>query len=191
MTIDKITLRARMRKRRRSHVDAIPETVRALLFKRPPGPLAAIVPPGATVGVYHATAYEAPCAAYARYFMDEGHVVALPRIGEDDGIMQFATFTDPYGESDLELGPHEISQPVAGAKAVVPDVIFAPMLAFTEKGERLGQGGGYYDRWFAAHAGTLAIGMGWDCQMVDELPTEKHDARLDAVITPTRMYGPF
>ena len=37
----------------------------------------------------------------------------------------------------------------------------------------------------------LAIGLAWDCQLVDDLPTEPHDCPLNAVITPTRLYGPF
>ena len=57
--------------------------------------------------------------------------------------------------------------------------------------ERLGQGGGHYDRWLAHHPDTIRIGMAWDGQLVDELPVEPHDVPLDAVVTPTRLYGPF
>ena len=74
---------------------------------------------------------------------------------------------------------------------MTPDVLFVPLVGFTPEGARLGQGGGHYDRWLEAHPTTLAIGLGWDVQAVDELPVEAHDRSLDAVITPTRMYGPF
>ena len=66
-----------------------------------------------------------------------------------------------------------------------------PLVGFTEQGDRIGQGGGFYDRWLAAHPDTLAIGMAWDVQKVDELPVEDHDMPLTAIITPTRIYGPF
>ena len=66
-----------------------------------------------------------------------------------------------------------------------------PLVGFTAMGDRLGQGGGYYDRYLAAHPQTMAIGMGWDMQEVPELPTELHDIRLSAIVTPTRVLGPF
>ena len=65
-------------------------------------------------------------------------------------------------------------------------------MGFTPSGKRLGQGGGHYDRWLAEHPAVLKIGLAWDIQCVepeDALPTEPHDIALDAVVTPTRMYG--
>lgn len=67
--------------------------------------------------------------------------------------------------------------------------MFVPCVGFTADGGRLGQGAGHYDRWLAAHPSAVAIGLAWDCQLVDELPTEPHDHPLDAVVTPTRLYG--
>jgi 5-formyltetrahydrofolate cyclo-ligase len=66
-----------------------------------------------------------------------------------------------------------------------------PLVGFTAQGDRLGQGGGYYDRYLAAHPQTVAIGMAWDIQEVPELPIELHDMRLSAIVTPTRVLGPF
>jgi 5-formyltetrahydrofolate cyclo-ligase len=64
-----------------------------------------------------------------------------------------------------------------------------PLVGFTASGERLGQGGGHYDRWLAEHPGRLTIGLAWDAQLCPALPSEPHDEPLDAVITPTRIYG--
>ena len=177
-----------MREQRRAHVEALPDSTRALLLLRPPAPLLELVPDGATVGLYHASRYEAPTVGYAKFFQERGHDLALPRLAD---ALDFARFTDPYDHGDLVDGPHGIAQPAADAEALVPDVVFAPLLAFTAQGERLGQGGGHYDHWLAAHPDTLAIGLAWDAQLVDELPTEPHDRALDAVVTPTRLYGPF
>ena len=55
----------------------------------------------------------------------------------------------------------------------------------------IGYGAGHYDSWMGAHPPRVAIGLAWDCQLVDELPMEPHDVPIHAVITPTRMYGPF
>ena len=84
-----------------------------------------------------------------------------------------------------------IAQPDENAESVVPDVLFVPLVGFTAQGDRLGQGGGHYDRWLAEHPNTVAIGLAWDCQLVEDLPSEPHDVPLSAVVTPTRTYGPF
>lgn len=188
---DKQALRKQMRLARREHAQAIPDTVRALLFKRPPVPVLDIIPKHAIIGLYHATEQEAPAHGYARFFSEEGFAVALPRFDDADAPMEFATHSDPFGDTDLEPGPYKMWQPSGEAITVTPTVLFVPLLAFDESGARLGQGGGHYDRWLADHPGTMAIGMGWDCQKVDHVPTGKHDMPLTAIVTPTRLYGPF
>ncbi|OCC24791.1 5-formyltetrahydrofolate cyclo-ligase [Croceicoccus estronivorus] len=184
-------LRRSLRVKRQEHVNALPDSTRALLFLRPPRPVTSMIPSDAVIGLYHATLNEAPAAAYARFFYEAGHKVALPRFAAPGTEMDFATFSDPFGESDLEPGPYKALQPGSEALALIPDVLFTPLLGFTVDGHRLGQGGGHYDRWLDAHPGTIAIGLAWDCQLVDQLPLEPHDHPLKAVVTPTRLYGPF
>ena len=191
MAETKQALRKALRAERRRHVAALPDATRALLFRVPPAPLAALVPNGATIGLYRANPHEAPTASYARHFGELGHTLALPRFAHREAAMEFALHTDPFGESDLEVGPYGLMQPLADAMAITPDVLFVPLLGFTADGHRLGQGGGHYDRWLAAHPGVPAIGMAWDCQLVDDLPHEEHDRPMSAVVTPTRLYGPF
>lgn len=190
MTDTKATLRRTLRQARTSHVAALPDAVSALVFRRPPAPVIELIPANASIGLYHATETEAPASGYARFFMEQGHSIALPRVG-DDGAMTFHAHTDPFGEADLEEGPFGIMQPASDAPPVTPQVLFVPLVGFTESGHRLGQGGGYYDRWLAAHPGTIAIGLAWDVQKVDELPLEDHDMPLTAIVTTTRIYGPF
>ncbi len=188
---DKIDMRAELRARRREHVAAIPETMRGLLFLRPPGPVAAMAPAGATVGLYHAGPSEAPAGAYARWFYEAGHKVALPWFADRGSPMGFRLWDNPFGEDVLVADPFGRLQPPEDAEEVAPEVVFVPLLAFTAGGHRLGQGGGHYDRWLADHPQTLAIGLGWDCQLAANLPLEPHDRPLAAVVTPTRLYGPF
>ena len=184
-------LRKALRSARREHVAAQPDGIRALLFLRPPAAIMDLIPESATIGLYRANPHEAPASHYARFFAERGHALALPRFAGRGSDMEFAAFTEPFGESDLEPGPFGLLQPAADAPDMTPDVLFVPLVGFTPEGARLGQGGGHYDRWLEAHPTTLAIGLGWDVQAVDELPVEAHDRSLDAVITPTRMYGPF
>ena len=187
----KAALRKDLRARRRAHAAALPPEVSALVFNRPPRPVLDMVPEGATVGLYRADPGEAPAFGYTKFLVERGHPVALPRVTTLDRPMTFHLHTDPFGESDLVNGPLGLRQPAADLPEIVPQVLFMPLLGFTARGERLGQGGGFYDRWLAAHPETLAIGLAWDVQEVDDLPVEDHDMPLAAIITPTRILGPF
>lgn len=185
----KSELRHHLRQTRREHVAAQPDAIRALLFHRPPAALLERIAEGAVIGVYHSLADEAPAGGYARFFHEAGHRIALPFFTANDSNMTFRAFIDPLGESELELGPYGIRQPGPDAEELTPDVLFVPLVGFTTRLERLGQGGGHYDRWLAAHPDATAIGLAWDAQLAESLPVEEHDIELDAVVTPTRLYG--
>ena len=185
----KSKLRKALRAARNEHAQAQPDSIRALLFNRPPRPLIDKIGPEAVIGLYHAGAGEAPAAGYARFFQEAGHTIALPYFADKNAPMAFKVHTDPHGESDLASGPFGMQQPPNDAEDILPDVLFVPLVGFTEDLDRLGQGGGHYDRWLTAHPGRIAIGLAWDVQKVESLPVEPHDVRLDAVVTPTRVYG--
>ena len=185
---DKPGLRAHYRKVRREHVAALPEATRRLLFLRPPAPIAALADEGAVVGLYHASADEAPTGSYARWLYENGRFVALPWFAAKDAPMQFRQWLDPYDDSGFEVGPYGALQPPAEVPEVTPSLIFVPMLAFGEGGARLGQGGGHYDRWLALHPDAVAVGLAWDCQYAGALPGEAHDRPMRAVVTPTRYF---
>ena len=187
----KTETRKTLRAKRRDHISALPENMRALMFHRPPAPLLDFMAQDGAIGLYRAGPTEAPTASYARFFFERGRTIALPRFRGTDGAMGFAVHTDPFEESDCEAGPFGILQPSGEADSVVPAVLFVPLLGFTASGARIGQGGGHYDRWLADHPGTVAICMAWDIQLCDDLPMDDHDQRLSAVVTPTRLYGPF
>ena len=188
---DKAALRARLRSARRAHVAALPDAVRGLLFHRPPRAVAGLVAAGATIGLYAETFEEAPVSGYARWFFDQEHPIALPHFGTRDAAMEFRRWDNPFADDALEVGPWGVRQPAGSAQAVVPDVVFVPLVGFAIDGARLGMGAGHYDRWLAANPMALAIGLAWDCQEVSALPIEPHDRPLAAIVTPTRLIGPF
>jgi 5-formyltetrahydrofolate cyclo-ligase len=187
----KAAVRRTLRKARREHVAALDPRIKALLFLRPPAALSALVPAGATVGLYVVVGDEAPTAAYSRHFHEAGHSVAMPWFAGRDAPMEFRHWASPHLDELLEPGPYGAAQPLADANPLVPDVLFVPLVGFTGEGMRLGQGGGHYDRWLEKHPHVPAIGMAWDSQLAEALPTEAHDRPLAAVVTPTRLYGPF
>jgi 5,10-methenyltetrahydrofolate synthetase len=68
---------------------------------------------------------------------------------------------------------------------VVPDVVLAPCVGYTASGWRLGYGGGYFDRWMAAHPHATVIGVAWSVSEIDEAEwvPQAHDRVLACVVT--------
>lgn len=109
---------------------------------------------------------------------------AFPRVSGDTLFFHLAEW------SALTPGFGGIPEPSASAPLVTPDLLLVPLLAATRDGRRLGQGGGFYDRTLRRlrdHRPVVAIGLAWDVQLVDDLPVEPWDERLDFVATPTRL----
>ena len=78
-----------------------------------------------------------------------------------------------------------IAAPLETAPEAMPDLILVPLLAYDIFGGRLGQGGGYYDRTFAALPGARRIGVAYAGQAVERVPMEPHDIALHGVLTET------
>ncbi|HEX2540369.1 MAG TPA: 5-formyltetrahydrofolate cyclo-ligase [Caldimonas sp.] len=68
---------------------------------------------------------------------------------------------------------------------VQPDVVVVPCVGFTREGHRLGYGGGYYDRWLAANAHVVAVGVAWSFAEIDvaTFAPQPHDVTLACVVT--------
>lgn len=90
----------------------------------------------------------------------------------------------PYDETSLEIGSFYIEEPTGDDIHPVEEieVIIVPGVAFDRKGRRLGRGKGFYDRLLETAKATK-IGIGYEFQLVDELPSEPHDIPMDMVIT--------
>jgi len=88
----------------------------------------------------------------------------------------------------LQAGRFGTLEPPQSAAVIIPNFIFLPLLAFGPKGERLGYGGGYYDRTIAQLRKTgevFTCGVGFDAQEMANTPMLPHDTPLEAVLTPS------
>ena len=113
-----------------------------------------------------------------------GWRTALPVVVEGTAILTFRAWRP--GDA-ARLGAFGIHEPLPEAEELTPDVVLTPLLAFDRRGGRLGFGAGYYDATLEAlrsRGPVLAIGLAFETQEVDQVPTEPHDQRLDAVVTP-------
>ena len=118
---------------------------------------------------------------------EAGKTVLLPRC-LPGGRMAALPFTDA---SDLEKNRYGIPEPRlpddGEAKAFCPPLILVPCMAATRTGLRLGHGAGYYDRYLSkTSAFTLCLCP--DIFLMEEIPTDPWDVRMDAVITETNIY---
>lgn len=106
----------------------------------------------------------------------DGKRVAVPKVA--DGAMRFIWLDsfDQLAEGCFGVEEPMEDEPVADdAEALV----LVPGLAFDAHGHRVGYGGGYYDRWLAAHPGHPTVALLYEFQMVDELENEDHDIAVD------------
>ena len=145
------------------------------------------LPAGRVVAVYRAIGSELDVDALSLSLVGAGRDLCLPVVIQRDAPMIFRRWSP--GEP-LELDEAGVPAPFPLAEVVEPDLILTPLLAFDAEGGRLGQGGGYYDRTFAARPAALRIGFAYAGQEVDALPLESHDIRLHGVLTETG-YRPF
>jgi len=91
-------------------------------------------------------------------------------------------------ETDVFTGKFGISEPLPACTEIPPDrfdLVLVPGMAFDLEGSRLGRGRGFYDRILAQTRG-VKCGIGYDFQIVPEIPAEPHDARVNFIVTPVR-----
>jgi 5-formyltetrahydrofolate cyclo-ligase len=121
---------------------------------------------------------------------ERGWRLALPRMHGAAKPLTFRLFDGD--ETSLVAGPFGVREPSQDAEVVRPDIVIAPMLAFDERGYRLGYGGGFYDRTLEqlrSFGPIIAVGAAFDMQRVDRIPVDDYDQYLAAVITEAKVYG--
>ena len=126
-----------------------------------------------------------------RRVLDDGRVLVLPRVeGGGLGLYEVRDLA-----SDLAPGTGGIREPVPDQCPAVDrgGVGFAliPGVAFDRGGRRLGYGGGFYDRLLAGGlpGGTPLVSGAFEVQILDEVPTDPHDAPVDVVVTEREVYA--
>jgi 5-formyltetrahydrofolate cyclo-ligase len=112
-----------------------------------------------------------------------GKRVYVPKVRQ--GKMIFVRYAAPFQRHALGFRQPARSQPRLLKQDL--DVLLLPLLAFDAQGNRLGQGGGYYDRYLAGTRFYRCYGLAFACQQVAHVPTETHDARLHGVFTEQRF----
>ena len=136
---------------------------------------------GKIIGGYYPYNYEADNLNILKLLEKKKYKISLPRISKKNQMNFFSwSFKEP-----LSINTYGIPEPIS-TKTVYPDILLVPLLAFDNSLNRLGYGGGYYDRYInkiLKKKNITTLGLSYSFQKVNKLPTNKYDAKLNFIIT--------
>jgi 5-formyltetrahydrofolate cyclo-ligase len=137
-----------------------------------------------TLMAYLSLPHEVDTSEAILYAWQSGKTVAAPKISWQQRHMIPVEIKTLDTGFDTEIGG--LRNPVKGAPVPLQDIemVIAPGLGFDKKGNRIGRGGSYYDRFFA-HETLKAVkcGLAFASQIIDEIEVDEHDVPLDMLVT--------
>ena len=153
----------------------------------------ALIQPKQKVALYTMCGSEVDIMPLVQYANVQRADIYLPLLPKTGRMMAFTALSKQGYWQTNQFGIKEwISAVTVPPEAL--DLVFMPLLGFDIQGNRLGQGGGYYDASFAFlpqlySAKPLLFGVAFDCQRIDNIVTEAWDVPLHGVITERAYYG--
>lgn len=146
------------------------------------------------IALYMSNDGELDTAPLLLYLQQQGKTLYLPVLHPfTPGYLLFQRYN---AQTPMHLNQFGIREPKPDVTAIMLpvqlDVIFMPLVAFDAQGQRLGMGGGFYDRTLSALPKTtqkpLLVGLAHQCQQVETVPTEPWDVPLPLVLTPEQLW---
>jgi len=138
-------------------------------------------PIGKIIGGYYPYNYEVDIIQILKKFEKKKYPISLPKIKKNSQMDFFEWSTkDP-----LLINNYGIPEPTSN-KVKYPDILLVPLVAYDENLNRVGYGGGFYDRYFEKLKKikkVTIIGLAYSFQKVEKIPTNDHDIKLDFIIT--------
>lgn len=129
----------------------------------------------------------APIEKEPNWFLEMDEAIdglsAYPAYSNNEMVFRLAK------KSELVIGHDfgvEILGPKHSAKEVAPKIIIVPGLGFTKDGTRLGRGRGFYDKYLEDKS-VVKIGIGFEMQIIENIPIDPHDVKMDFVITDKKI----
>ena len=134
-----------------------------------------------SIGGYFPVNYEVDDLEILKEFAKKNYQISLPVIKKNFNMDFYKwSFDDP-----LKINQYGIPEPNS-KKLIYPDVILVPLVAFDNNLNRLGYGGGYYDRVIkklSKKKKILKIGLAFSIQKINNVPVTKYDKKLDYIVT--------
>ncbi len=129
------------------------------------------------IGAYYSIGSEVNTSKILEFAL-EYKVLALPMVDEE------IKFVRVNNLKELVKGRYDIMEP--RGEIIEPDLILVPAIAFDEQGYRIGYGKGYYDKYLSKHD-CYSIGLAYDFQVLESIPHDSHDIRVNMIITDKRV----
>ena len=133
------------------------------------------------IGGYYPYNHEVNVMPLLEKFEKSNYIISLPKIGKNSSMNFFVWSTnDP-----LNINEYGIPEPTTN-RMIFPDVLLVPLVAYDKNCNRVGYGGGFYDRYIKRTKkikNILTIGLAFSYQKVKKIPIEKNDVKLDFIIT--------
>tara|TARA_B100000579_G_C22548376_1_gene718634 strand:+ start:215 stop:751 length:537 start_codon:yes stop_codon:yes gene_type:complete len=134
------------------------------------------------IGGYIPINYEYDCLSILKFLESKNFTVCLPVIRKNFQMNFYNyTFKDP-----LKINSLGIQEPIKTQNKSIPDLIFVPLVGYDQDLNRLGYGGGFYDRYIDKNSKLkkiVKIGLAFSFQKIKKLPINKFDKKLDRIIT--------
>ena len=136
---------------------------------------------GKVLGGYYPYNYEVNIMNILEKFEKQNYIISLPKIKKNSQMDFFQWSTrDP-----MNINKYGIPEPISN-QIKYPDILLVPLVAFDKNLNRIGYGGGYYDRYLKKIKKikkVITIGFAYSFQKVKKISINKHDIKLNFVIT--------
>ena len=133
------------------------------------------------IGGYYPYNYEVDIINILKKFEKQNYTISLPKI-KKNAKMDFFNWST---EDPLEINRYGIPEPTS-TEVKYPDILLVPLVAFDKNFNRIGYGGGFYDRYInkvKKNKKIITIGLAYSFQKVDKIEVNKHDIKLDFIVT--------
>ena len=133
------------------------------------------------IGGYYPFNYELEILNILEELEKKNYIFSLPKVSKNNE-MNFFKWSK---REPLKVNKYGIPEPISNEK-IYPNILLIPLVGFDYHLNRLGYGGGYYDRYLSKRKiknELLKIGVGFSFQKVKNIPVDKYDQKLDCIIT--------
>lgn len=148
-------------------------------------------PKGAVISAYMPFNTEMNVKPLMQHLLDEGYRVTIPHVINNYTTLEFRTWSP---KTPMRRNAHGIEEAdTRHSEVLLPDMLIVPLIAFDAQGNRMGYGSGQFDRTFAhllkVRKIFSTVGVGYDSQKEDVVPSDEHDYPLDMVVTEKAVYN--
>ena len=130
------------------------------------------------IGGYYPYNYEVDAVKILEKLEKLDYKISLPKIRKRSQ-MDFLSWST---KDPLSINKYGIPEPTS-EKIMNPSILLVPLLAFDKNNNRIGYGGGFYDRYIKKNKKIISIGLAYSVQKVNKIITNEHDMKLNFVVT--------